>query len=321
MGDTCSSDIESVGPHAGSSPTPMVEKTDFVGALDVAGTTIQCAVLPGGQRIISQRGFMRALGLTHGGKQFHRTKKLGGPRLPNFLASVKLKPFVSNELVAVLSHPVHFRHSGGGKAAHGLDARALPLACEAWLKARRAGVLQKNSLKVAERAEAILLAVAHVGIVALIDEITGYQGIRPLRVLQAILERYLTPARAQWAKTFPDDFYVEMFRLKNWSTDPRALKRPGVVGRYTNDFIYDRLAPGVLKRVQELNPSSECGGRKSKHHQFFTRDRGIPELKGQIRFVVSLMRSVDGDWQKFKSMLDRGTPRQGETLPVTTLDT
>lgn len=142
MGDTLSSEIESAETHAGSSLMPMVENTEFVGELGLAGTTIPCAVLPGGQRIISQRGFMRALGLTHGGKQFDRTKRLGGPRLPNCLAHAKLKPFVGNEPVAVLIHTVNFRHSGGGKLAHGIDARALPLACEAWLKARRAGVLQ-----------------------------------------------------------------------------------------------------------------------------------------------------------------------------------
>ena len=321
MGEVLRSGTDLAKSDAGSDLVSVAEDTEFVGELELAGTIILCAVLPGGQRIISQRGFMRALGLTHGGKQYDRTKQVSDLKLPNFLAHVKLKPFIGKELVGLLSNKVHFRHSGGGKFAHGIDARALPLACEAWLRARQAGVLQKNSLKVAERAEALLLGVAHVGVVALIDEITGYQGIRPQRVLQAILERYLTPERARWAKTFPDEFYVEMFRLKQWSADPRSLKRPGVVGRYTNDFIYDRLAPGVLKRVQELNPASEFGGRKSKHHQFFTRDHGIPELKSQIRFVVSVMRSVDGDWQKFKLMLDRGTPRQGHSLPETSYDT
>ena len=32
-----------------------------------------------------------------------------------------------------------------------------------------------------------------------------------------------------------------------------SVARPGVVGRYTNDLVYERLAPGILEELQKLN--------------------------------------------------------------------
>ena len=74
---------------------------------------------------------------------------------------------------------------------------------------------------------------AHVGIVALVDEATGYQEVRDRLALQAILDKYLWKEFAAWAKRFPDEFYREMFGLKNWSYNPMSVARPGIVGGST----------------------------------------------------------------------------------------
>ena len=94
------------------------------------------------------------------------------------------------------------------------------------------------------------------------------------------------------------------------------MKRPGVVGHYTNNIVYDRLAPGVLKKVQELNPKNEKGFRKAKHHQFFTSGYGIPELKQHLTNTMFLMDAAGSDWDLFMTLLDRAAPKQGETLPL-----
>jgi hypothetical protein len=57
---------------------------------------------------------------------------------------------------------------------------------------------------------------AHVGIIALVDEATGYQDVRDRLALQAILDAYLRKELAAWAKRFPEEFYRQIFRLRDW---------------------------------------------------------------------------------------------------------
>jgi hypothetical protein len=73
--------------------------------------------------------------------------------------------------------------------------------------------------------------------------------------LQAILDKYLRKEFAAWAKQFPDDFYREIFRLRNWTWRGIKVNRPQVVARYTNDLVYARLAPGVLKVRHRQDPA------------------------------------------------------------------
>jgi hypothetical protein len=86
-----------------------------------------------------------------------------------------------------------------------------------------------------------------------------------------------------------------------------------VVGTFTKDIVYKRLHPGVLKKLEELNPKNEKGSRKAKHHQFFTGDVGVPELREHLSNVVFLMKASD-NWTDFLDRLDRARPKVGDTL-------
>ena len=68
--------------------------------------------------------------------------------------------------------------------------------------------------QIAYRAEILMRELAHVGIVALVDEATGYLENRNRKSLQEILGKYLLPYQTRWAKRFPDESYRENFRLK-----------------------------------------------------------------------------------------------------------
>jgi hypothetical protein len=107
-----------------------------------------------------------------------------------------------------------------------------------------------------------------------------------------------------------------MFRLKNWNFNPLSVKRPGVIGHYTNDIVYNRLAPGILNKLQELNPKSKKGSRKGKHFQHFTDDYGLPELKDHLTKVMFLMDAAGNDWRLFMTLLDRAAPKYGDTLEI-----
>jgi hypothetical protein len=56
----------------------------------------------------------------------------------------------------------------------------------------------------------LLRAFARVGIVALVDEATGFQDIRARDDLHKILEAYIAKELLPWTKRFPNEFYKEI---------------------------------------------------------------------------------------------------------------
>jgi hypothetical protein len=63
--------------------------------------------------------------------------------------------------------------------------------CEIYLKAREERALPFNQQHVAKQAEILVRGLAHVGIIALVDEATGYQDIRARDALARILEQFI----------------------------------------------------------------------------------------------------------------------------------
>lgn len=292
-------------------------KAEHTGELVIGDVTIDCAVLPDGTRVLSQRGVGRALGRGHGGSDWKRQDEDGGGKLPFFMSAKGLIPFISNNLLAVVNSPVVYRHGQGGGTAHGIVATALPQICEVWLKARDAGALNKVQLPVAAKAEILMRGLAHVGITALVDEATGYQDVRDRQALQAILDQYLRKELAAWAKRFPDEFYEQMFRLKGWKRNELSSRpaRPGAAGNYTNDIVYERLAPELLRELEVRNPKDSKGNRKGKHHQLLTDDVGHPALAQHLHAVIALMRA-SASWEQFMLLLNAAFPKKGANLAL-----
>jgi hypothetical protein len=240
----------------------------------------------------------------------------GGDRLAKFVATKSINPFISNELAEVIKNPIIFQSPTGGRA-YGYEATILADLCDAVLEARKHNALHYQQEHIAERCESLVRAFAKVGIIALVDEATGYQDVRDRVALQKILDKYLSADKAKWAKTFPDEFYKKLFRVRGLPYDPTSVKRPGFIGHDTNNLIYDRMSPGILKKLQELNPKAEAGRRKDKHHQFFTRDYGLPELRDHIKNVMFLLDAAGEDnWKFFLTMLNKAAPRQGATIEM-----
>ena len=174
-------------------------------------------------------------------------------------------------------------------------------------------------MHIAERAEVLVRGFAHVGIIALVDEATGYQKVRDRKALEDILDEYLLPFQARWAKRFPDEFYKELFRLKGWQWQGMQVNRPQVVGHYTNDIVYERLTPGLLEQLQLRNPKDDRGERKHKHHQWLTYDFGQPELYTHLVGAIAIMSTATFNdpqraWPEFKRRLQRWRPRINTNL-------
>jgi hypothetical protein len=81
----------------------------------------------------------------------------------------------------------------------------LPLRCEVYLQAAEQKKLAPNQRDVAKAAAILVRGLARVGIVALVDEATGYQEVRARDALAKILEAYVAKELQPWVRTFPTD--------------------------------------------------------------------------------------------------------------------
>ena len=201
----------------------------------------------------------------------------GGALLPLFVAPSQLKPFISKELKDGPLRPIDYQD--GDRIVRGFDASVLVVVCNIWLSARQAGVLQTQQLPKAQKAELLTRALAETGIVALVDEATGYEKVRPQNALQRYLEILVRKELAAWAKKFPDEFYENIYRLKGWPWPGMGKNRYSVVAYYTRDLVYERLGPGLLKELEGKSPKNGDGYRPSRLHQWLTDDVGCQSAR------------------------------------------
>lgn len=278
------------------------------GLLELGNATLDVAVLNTGQRIITQTAVFKALGRPARGN----SRVIG---IPTFMDAQNLQPLISSELRAVINK---IEYVGlNGKVQLGFDANILPLVSDLYLKAREQGVIRTQAqLNTAQKAEILVRSLAKVGVTALVDEATGYQYDREKVELQKIFKAYINEELLKWQKMFPDDFYIEIFRLKGWDFDVQSIKkRPGVVGTWTNKLIYDRLPKGVLDELKKKTPKSENGKYTARFFQSLTPDIGHPELSAQIYKVLGIMR-ISKDWEDFMNNFRLMTSREDGQLEL-----
>ena len=264
---------------------------------------IPCFVLEDETRVLVQRGMATGLGMS----------KPSGVQIRVFASSKSIKPFVLNKIIEVLDRPIKFWTPTG--IGHGYPATLLVDICKSVLEARDAGNLRPNQLHIAERVDKLIRGLAKVGIIALVDEVTGYQRIREERALAKILERYIADELQPWTKTFPYNFNEGIVKLKQWPSI-YAIKRPSIIGRYTNNIVYERIEDGLYHELRRKNPKLPSGYRKHKHHQWFTPENGHPKLEEHISNVSTLMRAA-ANWKSFyETLLPRAFPKKREQIPL-----
>lgn len=274
--------------------------------LRIGDIELECYVLQDGTRVLTQATFLEALGR-------HRKANTRREAMPAILQGKAINPFISEE-VREKSRPIAFRLPQGGRAS-GYNAEVLPAVCEIYLAARDAGVLPSNQQHVARQAEVLVRGLARVGIIALIDEATGYQEYRAKDALARILEAFIAKELQGWVRTFPDDFYRELFRLRGLEYPRDTVQRPQYFGHLTNDVVYRRLAPGVLEELKHVTPRDDKGRARHKYFQRLTTNVGYPKLREHLGSVVTLMK-LSGDWREFVIKLDQIHPRLGDTMAL-----
>lgn len=280
--------------------------------IDINGILIDCYVLDNKQRVLSQRGMLKALGMSGGGGA-----KEGADRLASFANGNRVKEFINNDLLLLIQNPIKFI-TKNGFVALGYEAKVLQSVVKGVTKAYLQGRLLKQQEHIGQRAELLDDAFSEIGLTALIDEATGYQSDinRAKDELQQLLSKLLLTDQAKWIKTFPDEFFEMIFKMKHWDWT-KAAKKPQVIGHYINDFVYSRIAPILLDELRKKNPViPDTGSRKSKHHQWLTPDFGHPKLKEHLSGVMALGRASGYDWLVFLNLLDRSYPKFGQTIKM-----
>lgn len=278
-----------------------IRKALYEGKLPIGDIELDCAVLDNGVRVLSERAVHRSFKSKRGGSHWRRIKENpDGANLPSFLSAKNINPFISKELMMALSSPIKYMSSGGGTPANGIKADLIPDICEVWLEARRAGVLVPSQEHLAIQAEILMTAFAKVGIIALIDEATGYQYDRTNDALRLLLSKYVAKGLQKWLKIFPDAFFAQLDKLyHNAPTTPKS--RPQYYGKFINRYVYNPIENGYVKaELDKLNITDE-GKRIARFHQWLT-DEGKTILTLQIGKVQGLME-VCTDIEYFKNVV------------------
>lgn len=279
-------------------PKQSLIKSTHYGKIEVGNIEIPCYILEDGRRVLSGRGTQTALNLG----------QTRGQKVVQLVSNKDLLPLVSDELKLGIFNPIEFKGNTGFKT-YGYEASVLIDICDLVLQARQNKVLPDRYNDVAIQAEILTCSFAKVGLIALIDEVTGYQYDRERNELQKILKAYIAEELFSWQKRFPDIYYRELFRLNGWNFTIKGIKkRPGVIGKWTNTLIYEQLPSGVIERLKEITPKSKKGNYSARFHQSLTIDIGEPNLTNQINQVVTLFQLSDNMqhmWQLFERLKSR----------------
>jgi hypothetical protein len=279
---------------------PTVPKATHTGTLIIAGQEIACDVLADGTRVLRKKTVLKAIGRgTPGSKDVKRAK---GLNLPIFISANNLTPYLKHEILEEGSL-IMYRGIDGRKL-QGYKATILPEICKIYVQADHDGVLADNQLKIAGVCKAMLYGLATVGIIALVDDATGYVEKRNRDELQKILENYISEELRPWTKKFPNEFFKQVYRLHGWEYPRLQKNHPQYIGKIINKYVYEKLPPGVIEELKKKNPVNESGIRSYRHHQFLTEDIGDDNLNKQIMQVVTVMK-LSSNIDEFKQLIER----------------
>lgn len=281
--------------------------------LKLGNLSLPCYVLENGMRVFSGRGIQKVLG----------SDSQNGQWLSKFVNKrdmIKYFGASENSIQNRINSPIKFcRKDAGGSQpiTYGYEVTLLVDICSAIIDANRSGDFHDE--KIVRNADIIIRSVAKVGIIALVDEVTGYDKDknRAKDELRKFFKVFLYDEAAKWVKTFNDQFFEDIYKMRHWNWG-KAAKKPSVVGTWINDIVYDRIAPAVYEELRKRNPKNDSGNRKYKHHQFLTEDVGRPKLQQHLEALHALAVASNYDWATFMTFVDRAYPKQYQELSLIT---
>jgi hypothetical protein len=245
----------------------------WAGELSIGEGGLPCYVLDDGRRVISRTGATSML-----------AGKKGGGQLEKYIGADALREYMPDLASAMIEFSLP---EVVNKTVRGLTAETFLDVCRGYLAAYTDGNLKtKAQVDMAHKASAFLAACANVGLVALIDEATGYQYDRAEDALRVKLKAYISEEMRKWEKTFPDELWVEFARLTKWGGS--VTKRPKYWGKLVNELVYDYLDPDVSKWLRENAPKPAHG---QNYHQWLSNQYGLKKLVEHIWMLIGMARA------------------------------
>lgn len=256
------------------------------GTLKIGDVEFECHVLNDLRRVLTQREVVRVVS--------------GGRDSSNLLRYLERNPLYKRG--EIVNQIIAFQVPGVPQLANGYEATVLLDIADLYLNARDDELLKTSQLPLAATAEAITRACARVGIIALIDEATGYQELREKQALQLKLQAFIADDMQEWAKMFPDEFWFELARLEG--THYSARHRPLRWGKYVMAFVYDAVDKDVANELRNRNPDPHHG---QNHHQWL-KNHGRSLVNNQIQQVIAVMKlckDMPEFREKFSQVFDK----------------
>lgn len=278
------------------------------GRMALGDLELDCYVLEDGRRVFHKRGMAKALGL----------KSAGGNAFMKTISRKGIGSNISPELRDKIENPINFKPLTQD-LGHGYEADVLAEVAKAIVDAKDAGRLTAAQEGFAAQAQILLNAFAKVGVVALVDEATGYQEIRDPNALRLLVQQYIEEEKREWEKQFPDLYYDELNRLYGSKRLTQTSKgaviqnRPQHFAKFTRTYVYHPLENGaVLEELDRLNPIvASTGTRKARFHQHLSLGYGLEKLKRQVQEVQTLV-AVSDNVTQFKKLFQKRFPQQGD---------
>lgn len=287
------------------------------GELKIGEITLDCFHLDDGRRVFHKRGIAKALGL----------KSAGGNAFKKMISREGVGSALGEELRQKIDNPIVFNllavDAGTGsnnRFGHGYEATVLIDICEALIQAQRNGELAPSQAFLAIQAEVIVRSSAKLGIIALIDEATGYISDLRKEEYRRLFQAFVQEELRQWEQEFPDRFFDMIYRLYGLKRkNPKSFKHPGFFGKFIRKYVYHPLANSngaILKDLDERNPVAYVGGgRRYKFFQFLTEEIGLPAFRQHLWQVVGIGNSVP-DKAAFERAFRRAFPEPNTQLDL-----
>jgi hypothetical protein len=279
----------------------MENKITHEGILDLGGSKLPCYVLEGGTRVLSGRGMQDVLKMVD---EVEEGKQNAGTRLKRHLTQKSLKPFIYRH-----ESPDHFEPIicyKGEARINGYEATVLVDICDGILEARKHIELSSRQEIIAEQCEILIRSFAKIGIIALVDEATGYQYDRERFELAVILKTLVSDEILEYQQQFQLSFYKEIFRLWDIPFTPQNIrKKPQFIGHLTNRYIYNNLPKGtiILEELKKRTPKTEKGNYKYRLHQSLTKEAGRETLK-KVLYSVEALASISRNKYEFERLIN-----------------
>jgi len=152
-------------------------------------------------------------------------------------------------------------------------------------------LLSSTQKFLAKQSEIIVRSSAKVGIVALIDEATGYIKDKAREEYRELFKEFIRNECREWEREFPDQLFDAMYNLYKLPRKHKN-KHPQFFANFIRKYVYTPLANSngaILEQLDEKNPVVYAsGGRRYKLFQFLSETVGLPALRAQIWQVVGI---------------------------------